>query len=602
MIYYKKYSIPFTIKNLWIHLGSNTLKTLFFYLKRYRKESILGPLFKLLEAALELIVPLLVAALIDTGIAQGDIPFTIRMCLCLVLFGLVGLAFSLTAQYFAAKAAVGCTADMRAALFSHIHTLSYSDLDTLGASTLITRMTADARQVQTGINMSLRLLLRSPFVVFGAMIMAFAVDATSALTFVVLIPVLSVVVFGILLLSIPLYRKVQASLDRTVLSVRENLTGTRVIRAFRKEEEETEAFGNIHDELTRHELRVGRLSALLNPLTYVLVNGAVVLLLYIGALRVDAGILTAGQVVALYNYMSQILVELIKFADLIITITRTVTCASRMEGIFAVQSSMPMTDGDAPSVAPDAPAIAFSHVSLCYRGAGSNSLSDISFSIRQGETLGIIGGTGSGKSTLVQLIPRLYDATDGCVEVGGHPVAAWPTQALRRRIGIVMQKAVLFRGTVRENLAMGDANATDERMYAALQAAQIKDAIDEKGGLDALITQGGTNLSGGQKQRLSVARALVREPHILILDDASSALDYATDAAMRQAIRSLPFRPTVCIVSQRAASLMHADRILVLDEGHLVGQGTHEELLQGCDVYREIYLSQFEQAPKEETV
>ena len=571
------------------------MKTLFLYLKRYRKESVLGPLFKLLEAALELIVPLIVAAIIDGGIGTGDRAYTVRMCLYLVLFGLVGLAFSLTAQYFAAKAAVGCVRDMRGALFTHISTLSYSDLDTLGASTLITRMTSDARQVQTGVNLTLRLFLRSPFVVFGAMIMAFTVDAPSALTFTVLIPALSIAVFGIMLLSMPLYRKVQKKLDGVVLSVRENLTGARVIRAYCKEEEETEAFRQKHEELTRLEHRVGRLSALLNPLTYVLVNAAIVWLLHIGAIRVDSGLLTTGQVVALYNYMSQILVELIKLADLIVTMTRSIACAGRIAAIFQTSSSMPMTDGPAPTAIDGAPAIEFSHVSLRYPGAGDDSLTDVSFSVQPGQVLGIIGGTGSGKSTLVNLIPRLYDATEGTIRIDGHPIDAWPTQALRRRIGIAMQKAVLFRGSVRDNLAMGDHDATDECMNDALRAAQIKDIIDEKGGLDAPVTQGGTNLSGGQKQRLSVARAIVRHPDILILDDSSSALDYATDAAMRQAIRDLPFRPTVCIVSQRAASLMHADRILVLDEGRLVGQGTHAELLDTCEVYREIYRSQFEQ-------
>ncbi len=578
------------------------MKTVLHYLKRYRLQSVLGPLFKLLEATLELIVPLIVAALIDNGIGTGDRGYTVRMCVYLALFGLVGLAFSLTAQYFAARAAVGCARDIRADLFTHINTLSYSDLDTLGASTLITRMTADCRQVQTGVNLTLRLLLRSPFVVFGAMIMAFTVDATSALTFVALIPALSVAVFGIMLLSMPLYRKVQGALDRVVLSVRENLTGARVIRAYCKEDEEAEAFRLTHEALTRHELRVGRLSSLLNPLTFVLVNAATVWLLYIGALRVDSDILTTGQVVALYNYMAQILVELVKLADLIVTITRSVACAGRISGIFATQSSMPMTDGEMPPAVEGAPILAFSHVGLRYPGAGADSLSDISFSIERGQTLGIIGGTGSGKSSLVQLIPRLYDATEGEVRLDGHPIKELPTAALRRRIGIVMQKAVLLRGNVRDNLRMGDLDATDACMEEALAAAQIKDIIDEKGGLDAPITQGGTNLSGGQRQRLSVARALVRRPDILILDDSSSALDYATDAAMRQSIRRLPYHPTVCIVSQRAASLMHADHILVLDEGRLVGQGTHAQLLQSCDVYREIYYSQFERETEEDAV
>lgn len=569
------------------------MKTLFTYLKRYRKESILGPLFKLLEATLELIVPLIVAMIIDRGIPSSDTPFIVKACIGLVLLGLVGLAFSLTAQYFAAKAAVGCVRDLRGALFSHITTLSYGDVDRIGASTLITRMSADAKQVQTGVNLALRLLLRSPFVVFGAMLMAFLVDASAAVTFTVLIPALAVAVFGIMLLSMPLYRRVQGHLDRVLLSVRENVSGARVVRAYGKEDEEARAFSEQHARLTRAEQRVGRLSALLNPLTYVLVNLATVWLLSIGAVRVNLGTLSVGQVVALFNYMSQILVELIKLADLIVSITRSVACAGRIEAVMLTQSSLPVTDGTLPAPIDGAPFIEFQGVSMRYPSAAEDSLSDISFTVERGETVGIIGGTGSGKSSLVNLLPRFYDVAKGEIRIEGHRIDTLPVAAHRARIGIVPQKAVLFRGTVRENLAWGAPEASDAAMEEALLAAQILESINEKGGLSLAVQQGGTNLSGGQRQRLTIARALVRRPDVLILDDASSALDYKTDADLRAAIRSLPYSPTVFIVSQRTVSLMHADRILVLDEGELVGCGTHEELLSSCDVYREIHESQF---------
>ena len=574
-------------------VGSLLLKTVLRHLKRYRAESVLGPLFKLLEATLELIVPLLVAAVIDRGIGRGDTAYAVRMCLYLVALGFVGLAFSLTAQYFAAKAAVGCVRDLRATLFSHVTTLSYRDVDTLGASTLITRMSADTKQVQTGLNLTLRLLLRSPFVVFGAMIMAFTVDAHAAVTFTVLIPALSVAVFGIMLLSMPLYRAVGRKLEAVLLSVRENVSGARVVRAFCKEEEEARAFAERHEALTRAEQRVGRLSALLNPLTYVLVNVATVWLLYIGGVRVNSGLLSVGQVVALFNYMSQILVELVKLADLILTITRSVASAGRIEAILAHTSTLPVTSGTLPTPCEGAPLLSFAGVSLRYHEEADPALSDISFTVERGQTVGIIGGTGSGKSSLISLIPRLYDATEGDILVEGHPLATLPVKEHRARIGLVPQRATLFRGTVRQNLLWGNPDATDADLREALAAAQILDSIEKKGGLSLAVQQGGTNLSGGQRQRLTVARALVRRPEILILDDASSALDYGTDARMREAIRALPYRPTVFIVSQRTASLQHADRILVLDEGRLVGQGTHEELLGTCDVYREIHLSQF---------
>ena len=560
-------------------------------MKGYEKDCVLSPLFKLLEASLELIVPLIVAAIIDYGIVGGDGAYVWRMSLLLVLFGLVGLGFSVTAQYFAARAAVGFSARVRHALYEHIGTLSYTEIDTLGTSTIINRMTGDTGQVQTGINLTLRLLLRSPFVVFGAMIMAFTVDVPSALVFTVAIPALAVVIFGIMLLSIPLYRKVQAKLDRVLLKTRENLVGARVVRAFAKEDTEVAEFREKNGELCAEQKRVGRIGALLNPLTYVIINLAILWLIHTGALRVDAGILTQGAVIALYNYMSQILVELVKLANLIINITKSVASAKRISAVLAMTSSQ--VYGEETEGLPDAPAVEFSNTAFRYRGAGADSLLPVSFTARRGETVGIIGGTGAGKTTLVNLIARFYDATEGSVQIEGRPVADYSREALAKKIGIVPQRAVLFHGTVRDNMRWRDENASDDEIYHALEMAQIKDSVDEKGGLDFSVEEGGGNLSGGQKQRLSIARALVGKPEILILDDSSSALDYATDAALRHAIREGSGGATVFIVSQRTASLMHADKILVLDDAALVGVGTHEELLRTCEVYREIHESQF---------
>lgn len=570
----------------------NVLKTLLHYLKKFTKESILGPLFKLLEAALELITPLIVAAVIDRGIAAGDVPYTVKMCLLLVGFGLVGLAFSVTAQYFAAKAATGAVSAYRSALFRHIGTLSYADLDKLGSSTLITRLTSDANQVQSGINLTLRLLLRSPFVVFGAMIMALSVNAEAAVPFVIVIPALSVVVFGIMLLCMPLYKKVQTRLDGVMSATRENLSGVRVVRAFRKEGEEIDAFRQKNDGLTAVQKTVGRVSALLNPLTLVLINLAVIALLRLGALRVDAGTLTQGQLIALYNYMSQILVELIKLANLIISITKAVACAGRLDSVMQTRPSQTYPDA-APAAVPGAPAVEFRNVSLRYPAGGADAVSGLSFRVMPGETVGIIGGTGSGKSTLIHLIPRFYDATAGEVLIDGVPVAEYPKLLLRRKIGVVPQKAELFHGTVRDNLRWAKPDATDEELSRALDVAQALGVVESKGGLSFTLEQGGRNLSGGQKQRLTIARALVGDPDILILDDSSSALDYATDAALRHALRERCRGTTVFLVSQRTSSIAHADKIITLDDGHIVGIGTHEELLAGCEVYREIYDSQF---------
>ena len=564
------------------------------YLKDYRRESVLGPLFKLLEATFELIVPLVVAAIIDRGIGTADKGYILRMCLVLVALGLIGLLCSVTAQtaqYFAARAAVGFTTKLRHALYSHIQGFSYRTLDRVGISTLITRMTSDMNQVQTGVNLVLRLLLRSPFVVFGAMVMAFTIDSRAALWFVAVIPVLSAVVFGIMLVSIPLYRKVQGLLDRVLGATRENLTGVRVLRAFGKEEAEVAAFERKNEALTAMQKHVGHISALMNPVTYVIINLAILLLIHTGALRVEAGVITQGAVVALYNYMSQILVELIKLANLIINITKSVACGKR------IQSVLDMPAGEA--VQADAPRgdaryrVQFDHAGIRYNEGADESLSDVNLAVRPGETVGVIGGTGSGKSTLVQLIPRFYEATQGRVLVDGIDVRALDPAQLRARIGIVPQKAVLFKGTIRENLLWGNASATDEQLMQAVHTAQADDVLRAKGGLDAEIEQAGRNLSGGQRQRLTIARALVRRPDILILDDSASALDFATDAALRKALRELDYRPTVFIVSQRTSSIRHADRIVVLDDGRAAGIGTHEELLENCQVYREIYDSQF---------
>lgn len=562
------------------------------HMKKYRKECILGPLFKLLEALLELFVPLVIASIIDNGIANGDRGYVIGMTAMLVGLGAVGLAFSITAQYYAAKAATGFTAKVKRELFRHIESLSWSEIDKAGTSTLITRMTSDMNQIQNGVNLTLRLLLRSPFVVFGAMIMAFTVDVKAALIFVAAIPVLSVVIFGIMLWCIPLYKKVQQKLDRVLGITRENLTGVRVIRAFCKEEQETEEFTRRNGELTAAQKFVGRISALMNPLTYIIINLAIIWLIQTGAVQVSAGELSQGDVVALYNYMSQILVELIKLANLIISLTKSVACGNRVQALFEMKSSQEVSE-DSSIKGSEEYAVEFRNVSLKYGGAGEDSLTGMDFAVKRGETIGIIGGTGSGKTSLVNLIPRFYDATEGEVLIGGRNVNSFQPEELRGKIGIVPQKAVLFKGTIRENMQWGKKDATDEEILAAAKTAQAADVIDSKGGLDFEIEQGGRNLSGGQRQRFTIARALVRSPEILILDDSASALDFATDAALRKAIREMDSDPTVFIVSQRTSSIQHADKIIVLDDGRIAGIGTHDELLSSCEVYAEIYNSQF---------
>lgn len=563
------------------------------YLKGYVKESILGPLFKLFEATLELIVPLVIARIIDNGI-NADEPssaYVVKMSLILLLLGAVGLAFSVTAQYFAAKASVGYVARLRSELFTHVQSLSYTELDRLGTGTVITRMTSDANQVQTGLNLGLRLLLRSPFVVFGAMIMAFTIDVTSALTFAVAIPLLSIVVFGIMLVSIPLYKKVQARLDGVLGKTRENLSGARVIRAFCKEESETEEFNEKNSSLTSVQKYVGKISSLMNPLTYVIINLAILWLIHTGAVEVNAGNLTQGEVVALYNYMSQILVELIKLANLIITITKAVASGSRINAIFNIESSV--KDGTKISGTNSEYAVEFSDVSLRYAASQENSLERISFKVKKGDTVGIIGGTGSGKTSLINLIPRFYDPTEGVVLIDGQDAKLYTEESIREAVGIVPQKAVLFKGTIRDNMKIGNENATDEEILDAIRIAQAENVVSDKGGLDAIIEQGGKNLSGGQRQRLTIARALTKKPKILILDDSASALDFATDARLRAAIKNIKGDTTVFIVSQRASSIMYADQIIVLEDGEAVGIGTHKELLSDCSVYREIYESQF---------
>ncbi|MBR5666343.1 MAG: ABC transporter ATP-binding protein [Lachnospiraceae bacterium] len=567
------------------------MRKLLRYMKGYRKKALLAPLFKLLEASMELCVPLIVKAIIDRGIGQEDRPFLIKMTLLMVLFGLLGYGFALCAQYFAAKVATEFTGRVRYALFDHIQSLSYSDLDRLGTATLITRMTSDTVQIQNGVNLTLRLLLRSPFIVFGALIMAFFVDPKAAVVFAIIIPILCVVVFGIMLITIPLYRRVQNRLDAVLSKTREHLAGIRVLRAFCKEESERESFRERHQELTREQLLVGRISALMNPLTYVLINLALLVLIYTGAVRVDLGIITQGAVIALTNYMSQILVELIKMANLIITLTKSIAGGNRVQSVFEVTNTM--ADGTKTEGIEGAPAVEFRNVSFRYNGSSAESLSNISFKLMPGESLGVIGGTGSGKSTLVQLISRYYDVTDGEILVDGVPVREWSLKSLRKRIGDVPQKAVLFSGTVRSNLQWGSLDATTEDMLAALKAAQADVFVSEKPeGLDAPVSAGGTNFSGGQRQRLTVARALVGSPDILVLDDSASALDYGTDAAMRKALSALPQKPARIIVSQRTVSLADCNRILVLDDGNAAGYGTHEELLKSCKEYEEIYRSQ----------
>nr|WP_255667811.1 ABC transporter ATP-binding protein [Roseburia amylophila] len=562
------------------------------FLKDYKKESILSPLFKLLEASFELFVPLVMAAIIDTGIGNKDGGFILKMCGILILLALVGLTCSITAQYFAAKAAVGFATKVRHALFDHIQKLSYTEMDTAGTDTMITRMTSDINQAQSGVNMVLRLFLRSPFIVFGAMIMAFTIDVKAALIFVVTIPVLSVVVFGIMIITIPLFRRVQASLDKVLGVTRENLTGSRVIRAFNKEQEEIADFDESNERLTDVQLFVGKISALMNPLTYIIINVALVILIWTGAIQVNIGKISQGEVVALVNYMSQILVELVKLANLIITVTKAIACGNRVQSIFEMETSL--VDGNGSKKEDTGYTVEFRNVSMRYKGAGADTLTGIDFKAKSGDTIGIIGGTGSGKSSVVNLIPRFYDVTEGQVMVDGMDVREYKITDLRDKIGIVPQKAVLFAGTVRSNLAWGKEDATEEEMQQALSVAQAAEVVDKKDGkLDAEVEQGGKNFSGGQKQRLTIARALVKQPEILIMDDSSSALDYATDAKLRQAIHNMPNRPTVFIVSQRAASIMYADKIIVLDDGTVAGTGTHEELLKACSVYQEIYYSQF---------
>ena len=573
------------------------MRSLLKYLKDYKKESILAPVFKMLEASFELFVPLVMAAIIDTGIANHDKGYIFRMGGVLVALGLIGLACSVTAQFFSAKAAVGFATKLRHALFSHIQGLSYAELDTLGTNTLITRMTSDVNQLQSGVNLTLRLLLRSPFIVFGAMIMAFTVDVKAALIFVVAIPLLSIVVFGIMIVSLPLYKKVQAALDKVLGRTRENLEGARVIRAFCKEGQEIESFSEENEALLNIQVFVGKISAAMNPLTYIIVNIALVVLLWTGAIRVDGGIITQGAVVALVNYMSQILVELIKMANLIIQITKALACAKRIESILAVENSQQIEELTQQAKAETDDVIRFDHVGLTYQGGGEESLTDIDFAVKKGQTIGIIGGTGSGKTSVVNLIPRLYDATRGTVYVDGQDVKTYDPKQLRSKVGIVPQKAVLFAGTIRENLMWGNENATEEQLERALEISQAKEFVDTKEGrLDFKIAQGGKNLSGGQRQRMTIARAVVRDPEILILDDSASALDFATDAKLRHAIREMGNDMVVIIVSQRSSSIQYADQIIVLDDGKVVGIGTHDSLLAENEVYQEIYYSQF---PKE---
>lgn len=571
------------------------MKKLLKYFKGYKLESILGPLFKLLEASFELFVPLVMAQIIDVGIKNQDMGYILRMGGVLVLLGVVGLTCSLTAQYFSAKAAVGIGTMLRNDLFRHINSLSYREIDTIGTSTLVTRMTSDINQVQSGINLVLRLFLRSPFIVFGAMIMAFTINFRAAMVFVVAIPLLSVVVFGVMLISMPLYNKVQKQLDQVLLTTRENLLGARVVRAFNRQEDEVRKFDQENAFLVRLQVFVGKISALMNPVTYVIINGAVIVLIQTGAWQVDEGIISQGEVVALVNYMSQILVELVKLANLIITISKALACANRINGIFAEETSIlekPGADKGGDGLSSEAK-VEFRDMDFYYAGAKEPSLSSITFSALKGQTIGIIGGTGSGKSSLVNLIPRFYDARKGAVLVDGKNVKDYTLSGLREKIGVVPQKAVLFKGSLRDNMKWGKADATDQEIYEALDTAQAREFVDSKEqGLDLMIQQGGRNLSGGQKQRLTIARALVRQPEILIMDDSASALDFATDAALRKAIKEHTADMTVFIVSQRATTIRNADQILVLDDGKLVGLGTHGDLLERCEVYREICLSQ----------
>lgn len=584
------------------------MKRLLVYLKDYKKETVLAPLFKLLEAAFELLVPLVMANIIDKGIADSDMGYIGKMGLCLLVLAVVGLVSAITAQFFAAKAAVGFSTKLRQALFDHIQDLNFTNIDKAGTSTMITRMTSDINQVQSGVNMVLRLFLRSPIIVFGAMIMAFTIDVKSALVFVVAIPLLAIVVFGIMLWTMPLYKKVQASLDKVLGITRENLTGVRVIRAFHQEETEEERFKESNDRLAALQMFVGKISACMNPVTYIIVNGATIALIYIGAIQVNIGNLSQGEVVAIINYMSQILVELVKLANLIITITKALACADRVASIFEITNegtvggemsggtaiSGKNADETINSNGRQNPYLVFDHVSLTYSGAGAETLQDIHFTVNKGDTIGIIGGTGSGKSSLVNLIPKFYPATEGGIYLEGKNIQEMSEEELRNRIGVVPQKAVLFKGSIRSNLMWGKPDATDEELWRAIDLAQAREVVEGKSGkLDAEITQNGKNLSGGQRQRLTIARALVRQPEILILDDSASALDYATDAKLRAALRTLENTTTTFIVSQRASTIRHADKIIVLDDGEMAGVGTHEELLKSCTVYQEIYYSQY---------
>ena len=570
------------------------MKNLLKYLKGYEKQCVLGPLFKLLEATFELLVPLVVARIVDRGISTGDTGYIVKMCLVMVALGVIGLIMAVCAQYFSAVAAVGFSTRLRHVLMEHILHLSYSQIDQLGTSTMVTRMTSDINQVQNGVNLTLRLLLRSPFVVFGAMIMAFSIDFQASLVFAGVIPVLCLIVFGIMLITMPMYKRVQSALDGVTSATRQNLAGVRVLRAFCKEDTEAEGFEAQTEGLTTRQLSAGRISALMNPVTYVVINLAVVLLVNVGAVKVEHGILTQGLVIALYNYMSQILVELIKMANLIITLAKAVACGNRLSSVLKLESDQRDGEGNADKLSGD---VEFKDVTARYAGSASPSLEHISFHARPGQTIGIIGGTGSGKTTLVNLIPRLYDVSEGVVLLDGKNVQDYDMISLRQKIGVVPQKAVLFKGTIRQNLKWGNENATDDELWNALKTAQAQEVVQGKdGALDAPVEQGGANFSGGQRQRLTIARALVRKPSVLILDDSASALDYATDANLRMAIRNMVSPPTTFIVSQRAASVRYADEILVLDDGLLVGRGTHDELLESCPTYQEIYYSQF---PKE---
>ena len=576
------------------------MKRLLIYLKKYRKECVLAPLFKMLEASFELFVPLVIAAIIDTGVGNGDKNYILKMCFVLIILGVIGLIASVTAQYFAAKAAVGFATGVRHSLFKHLLSLSFTEIDTLGTSTMITRMTSDINQTQNGVNMVLRLFLRSPFVVFGAAFMAFTIDVRSAFVFVGAIILLSIVVFGIMISNVPQLKAVQQKLDKVLGMTRENLAGVRVIRAFCKEEEEISRFTQSNEELSIFQRKAGRISALLNPLTYIIINIAIARLIWTGALQVDAGKLTQGQVVALYNYMGQILVELIKLANLIVTVNKAIACGNRIADVFEIKPSMAAGSGALEEVAAamdgkkkEGASVTFDHVSLTYLGAGEESLTDIHFTAKKGETIGIIGGTGSGKTSLVHMIPRFYDATKGEVLIDGINVKDYAMESLRDKIGIVMQKAVLFKGDIASNLKWGKGDAAQEEMEEAIAIAQATDVVASKGGVTAKVEQGGRNLSGGQRQRMTIARALIKKPEILILDDSTSALDFATDAKLRQAIKELDYKPTVFIVSQRASSIQYADQIIVLDDGNVAGIGTHDELLASCEVYKEIYYSQF---------